>query len=86
MDRGIKRWMIVQLAFMFVILFLAARPKYNRDALQDVLAFMVKICVFTNICNYCSPAAQVIGVLRSRSTEMLSVPMSLAYFFMTVVF
>lgn len=85
MDRGIKRWMIVQLGFMFVILFLAARPKYDQDSLQDVLAFMVKICVFTNIANYCSPVAQVIGVLRSRSTEMLSVPMSLAYFGMTVV-
>ena len=70
---------------MFVILFLAARPKYNHGDLSSIIGFMVKICMFTNICNYASPVVQVFGVFRSRSTEMLSVPMSLAYFFMTVV-
>jgi len=83
-EKTVKKWLIIQLGFMFFVLLVCAQPKFTQEEFDALIDFMVKVCVFTNICNYISPVAQCLQVIQVKNTESLSLSMSIAYFLMTV--
>jgi len=84
-NTSIRRWLTVHLVFMFSILVTSAQPKYSEKEMDYLLDFMVKICVFTNICNYFSPFGQALTAIKSKSTENLSFILSITYWLQVIV-
>lgn len=79
-NASIRRWLTIQLTFMFIVLLIASLPKYTEVEMENLREFLVKICVFTNIANYMSPLGQAIACYKNKSTENMSFALNLAYF------
>lgn len=79
-----RRWLIIQITFMFGILITCSRPKFSDDEMEKLLELMVKVCVFTNICNYASPLGQALHCVSIKSTENLSIALSTTYWLQIV--
>lgn len=78
-NTSVRRWLTIQLVFMFGILLTASQPKYSEFEFTKLKEFLVKVCVFTNICNYMSPLGQAIHCYTHKSTENLSLVLSFTY-------
>lgn len=75
----IRRWLTIQIVFMFGILLTCSRPKYTDQEFLNLTDFLVKVCVFTNICNYMSPLGQALYCYKSKTTENLSLLLNFTY-------
>ena len=78
-NHNIRRWLTIQIIFMFTILITASQPKYTDEDLSNLKDFLIKVCIFTNICNYMSPLGQALYCYKQKSTENLSVVLNFTY-------